>query len=289
MIQSISKPVMLLIALLFSFNSFAQLSNATTITVKINGNCAMCQSTIEKAGTRKHEARINWDKASKTATITYDSKKTNPGEILKRIALAGYDNEQFLAPDAVYAQLPECCLYDRTLKPISKVPQKAMNDEQTHKHHGTSVLKDAGKETSQLKVVFDHYFSLKDALVQSEAPAATVHASALLTSLKAVDMVRLSTAEHTVWMQVMKNLKDEAERISLTKDIAQQRASFALLSENIYALSKVSKLAIPVYYQHCPMYAQGKGGNWLSKENTVKNPYYGAQMLTCGQTVETIK
>jgi hypothetical protein len=29
--------------------------------------------------------------------------------------------------------------------------------------------------------------------------------------------------------------------------------------------------------------------NWLSKENAVKNPYYGSQMLTCGKTVETIK
>jgi hypothetical protein len=33
----------------------------------------------------------------------------------------------------------------------------------------------------------------------------------------------------------------------------------------------------------------GKGANWLSKENAVKNPYYGSQMLTCGKVVETIK
>jgi hypothetical protein len=29
--------------------------------------------------------------------------------------------------------------------------------------------------------------------------------------------------------------------------------------------------------------------NWLSKENTIKNPYYGSQMLSCGSVVETIK
>jgi hypothetical protein len=33
----------------------------------------------------------------------------------------------------------------------------------------------------------------------------------------------------------------------------------------------------------------GKGADWLSKENAVKNPYYGSMMLTCGKTVETIK
>jgi hypothetical protein len=36
------------------------------------------------------------NKDSKIATITYDTAKTNQDEILKRIALAGYDSENFL-------------------------------------------------------------------------------------------------------------------------------------------------------------------------------------------------
>ena len=57
----------------------------------------------------------------------------------------------------------------------------------------------------------------------------------------------------------------------------------------MYELIKVSKPKDAVYYQHCPMYNNGKGANWLSKESAIKNPYYGSQMLTCGSTVETIK
>jgi hypothetical protein len=57
----------------------------------------------------------------------------------------------------------------------------------------------------------------------------------------------------------------------------------------MYELLKVSKLETPVYYQFCPMAKGGKGANWLSKESAIKNPYYGAQMLTCGKVVETIK
>ena len=52
--------------------------------------------------------------------------------------------------------------------------------------------------------------------------------------------------------------------------------------------SGVSKNETPVYYQFCPMANDGKGANWLSKENAVKNPYYGSMMLSCGKTVETI-
>lgn len=281
---------MLLGALLVSLSCMAQISNSKTVSVKVSGNCAMCQSTIENAGNRKNTAKVNWDKATKMATITYDSKKTNTNEILKRIALAGYDNEQFLAPDGAYAQLPECCRYDRELKPVSNSPQKATEGKQGHDHHyGASAAHDTGKETPQLKAVFEHYFSVKDALVNTDSKAAAAHASALLKSLKDVDMAQLSAEEHRVWMQVMKDLISEAEKMVAAKDIARQRASFALLSNNMYTLSKVSQLSAPIYYQHCPMYAQGKGGHWLSKENTVKNPYYGSQMLTCGKTVETIQ
>lgn len=54
-------------------------------------------------------------------------------------------------------------------------------------------------------------------------------------------------------------------------------------------LIKVSKQETPIYYQFCPMANNGKGANWLSKENVVKNPYYGSMMLSCGKVTETIK
>ena len=53
----------------------------------------------------------------------------------------------------------------------------------------------------------------------------------------------------------------------------------------MYQLLKVSKQK----HLHITNIAQwqnnGKGANWLSKENAVKNPYYGSKMLTCGKTV----
>ena len=61
------------------------------------------------------------------------------------------------------------------------------------------------------------------------------------------------------------------------------------LSKNMYALIKISKTEKPIYYQFCPMSNNGRGANWLSKENDVKNPYYGSKMLSCGKTVEIIK
>ena len=103
--------------LLFSFSSCnAQIKNAKTESVKIYGNCEMCEKTIETAGSVKKIANVDWNKDSKMATITYDSTKTNQDEILKRIALAGYDSDKFLAPDDVYSKLAGCCQYERVNK-----------------------------------------------------------------------------------------------------------------------------------------------------------------------------
>lgn len=283
---------MVITVLLSAVNSFAQIKNAKTETVKIYGNCGMCKTTIEKAGNVKNVATIEWNKDTKMATINYDDKKTNQDEILKRIALAGYDSEKFLAPDDVYAKLPGCCQYNRELKPVAKSNDAGMEMKSEHANHNHNEMAKTNtvdtQNTPQLKAVFDSYFSVKDALVKTDAATSSAKANELVKAIKAVEMTKLSTEEHTVWMKVMKELTANTEKIATSKDVAKQRETFALLSKNMYELAKVSKQEIPVYYQHCPMYNNGKGANWLSKEEAVKNPYYGSKMLTCGSVQETI-
>lgn len=289
--KSLSKIVMVIAVLLSSVNSFAQIKNAKTETVKIYGNCGMCKTTIEKAGNIKNIAAVEWNKDSKMATLSYDDKKTNQDEILKRIALAGYDSEKFLAPDDVYAKLPGCCQYSRELKPVAKSNDAGMDMKNEHINHNEMAKTNTAdaQNVPQLQSVFDSYFLVKDAMVKTDAGTSSAKAAELVKAIKAVDMTKLSTDEHTVWMKVMKDLTANAEKIAASKDVAKQRETFALLSKNMYELAKVSKQETPVYYQHCPMYNNGKGANWLSKEEAVKNPYYGSQMLNCGSVQETIK
>ncbi|MBS3921987.1 MAG: DUF3347 domain-containing protein [Nitrosarchaeum sp.] len=263
----------------------SQVNNAKTETVKIYGNCGMCETKIETAGNIKKIAKVDWNQETNLATITYDSTKTNQDEILKRIALVGYDSDKFLAPDDVYAKLHGCCKYERVNKK-EITTNKPIEDHSTHSHEN---LVEKKQETNQLKAVFDNYFTLKDALVKSDGSLASTHAKELLNVLNLVEMNKLSAEAHTVWMKILNDLKEDAEHINETKEISHQRDHFMSLSKNMYELIKVAKTAEPVYYQFCPMANNGKGANWLSKEIGVKNPYYGSQMLTCGKTVETIK
>jgi copper chaperone CopZ len=277
--------ILMAISVLLSFTLCnAQIKNAKTESVRIFGNCGMCKTTIETAGNQKKIAKVDWDKDTKIATIIYDAKKTNPDEILKRIALSGYDSEKFLAPNEVYAKLPKCCQYERKAQTTAKVetPKMEVKDD-------FLVMTETRQDVSQLKAVFDNYFAVKDALVKTDGSLASVKAKELLNAINVVKMDKLTTEEHTVWMKIIKDLKFDAEHIEETKNAGHQRDHFNTLSDNMYQLLKVSKQETPTYYQHCPMANNSKGANWLSKENEVKNPYYGNQMLSCGKVVEKIK
>ena len=286
------KKIMMTITLLLSVLVMnAQIKNAKTETVKIYGNCGMCKTKIEKAGNLKNIAKVDWNEDSKMATLTYDESKTNQDEILKRIALVGYDSEKFLAPTDVYSKLPGCCQYDREAKvpievdAVSGESKMIMNDHTTMSENQDPGKSELAKQNNQLQPVLDNYFLLKDALVKTDGKTAATKAKELLTSIEAVKMETLKMDVHMVWMKVWKDLTADAKSISETQDIKKQRDFFKSLSKNTYEVIKVSKPTEAVYYQYCPM----QDANWLSKENAVKNPYYGSQMLTCGKTVETIK
>lgn len=264
----------------------ASIKNTITQNTKIYGNCDICKATIEKAGSSKNYTTV-WNKDTKMAAITFDKEKTNLQEVLKQIALAGYDNEQYLAPAESYNQLKPCCQYERAQKHSSSLPvadtatKPPVNDMQPSETVVTN--------TNPLTALFDNYFLLKDALVQSNTKATGSNALKLQNTLLAIKANQLSSKEQAVWVKVEKELKSSVQNIAKAHTIEKQRNYFIALSKNMYALLKVSTIQQTVYYQHCPMADNGKGADWLSKENTIKNPYYGSQMLSCGSTVETIK
>lgn len=276
--NSLKKNLVAIILLLSITDAFSQIKNATTETVKVYGNCEMCKVKIEKEGSLKKIAKVDWNEETKMATLTYDAQKTTQDEILKRIALVGYDSDKFLAPNDVYSKLPGCCKYDRE----AKIAENTKSKEEMPKTETNNM---SSKNDSQLKSIFDNYFLLKDALVQTDAKTAAQNASTLLSAINTVKMEKLQTEEHLVWMKVLKNLTADTNSILNTQDIEKQRNVFNSLSKSVYELIKVAKPTEAVYYQYCPM----KKMNWLSKENTIKNPYYGAMMLSCGRVVETIK
>jgi hypothetical protein len=289
--KSINKTVMIITAILsFTLNSYAQLKNAKTVTVTVTvyGNCETCKKKIETAAYQKGAAKAVWNMDSKILSLTYDSKKTNTDEVLKRIAYAGYDNDKFIAPDDAYNKLPGCCQYERKQPTLSKNISPTKDDmgiADTIKKNNQA----SNSNINPLLDVYTAYFALKDALTKDDGTTASIKAKELFKSIDKVQMEKMNSAQHTVWMKYMDKLSYDAEHIKGVTETEHQREHFISLSKNMFEIMKIIKIENPVYYDFCPMANDGKGANWLSLEQPIDNPYLGKKMPTCGKIQETIK
>ncbi len=72
----------------------------------------MCKKTIETAAKDAGATEANWNTETKVLAVSYTGSSNNQ-KIQKAIAAAGYDTQDFTAPDDVYNKLHECCKYDR--------------------------------------------------------------------------------------------------------------------------------------------------------------------------------
>lgn len=125
------------------------------------------------------------------------------------------------------------------------------------------------QNTSQL---LKDYMTLKNALVDSDSKGALQAALVFQQGLTKLDFDQ------------KKDLEKAVNNLTKANGIDKQRAAFNDVSASFWKVVKVDdKIDEPVYYQYCPM----KKSYWLSHEKEIKNPYYGASMLTCGKVVET--
>ena len=122
------------------------------------------------------------------------------------------------------------------------------------------------QEVNPLSGVYDNYFVVKDALIQTDGVTASANAKNLSSAINGVKMDKFSMDVHMVWMKIVESLKKETQAISETNDVEKQRGHLDMLSKDMYTLLKVSKYEDPVYYQYCPM----KDSNWLSKEEIIE-------------------
>ena len=144
---------------------------------------------------------------------------------------------------------------------------------------------------TQFAPVLSAYYGLKDALVADNAKLAAEKGKAMKTALRSIETKNWTAKQRNAYDAVAKKLDTDAEHIGDNAGkIDHQREHFMTLSNNLTTLIKTLKInELTAYSQFCPMANDGKGAYWLSKEDKVKNPYYGKKMLTCGSVKETLK
>lgn len=158
--------------------------------------------------------------------------------------------------------------------------------QQDHSNHGQKPAEPKLKPTTQsqgstgnkaLSDMLAVYYNIKNALVAGDAASASANANILLRKVNTIDFKVISEGNLHI-------LSKDAGHLSATDELEKQRLFFARLSANMAIIAKDFKLDNKeVYLQYCPM----KKSHWLSSEKEIRNPYYGAAMLNCGELTDT--
>ncbi|RYF85875.1 MAG: DUF3347 domain-containing protein [Chitinophagaceae bacterium] len=138
--------------------------------------------------------------------------------------------------------------------------------------------------------VVNAYLRLKNALTADNGNDAATAGKQLHEVMMILDNASFPADQKKVYDDVKEDIKEHALHISTNaQKIAHQREHFDMLSKDMIDLVKVVKPSQALYRDHCPMYNDNKGADWLSEVKEIKNPYLGKKMPDCGEVKEEIK
>ena len=146
------------------------------------------------------------------------------------------------------------------------------------------------KSVSTIKPILDGYLKMKNAFAQDNDKDAAAAGDEMVIAFTNFDKSSLSADQAKVYKDIEDDAREHAEHIGKNAgNIKHQREHFEMLSKDMYQLVKTFGAGQTVYYDNCPMYNDGKGGNWLSESKEISNPYMGKKMATCGSVKEELK
>jgi Cu(I)/Ag(I) efflux system membrane fusion protein len=142
----------------------------------------------------------------------------------------------------------------------------------------------------QIRAVVEKYLSLHEALAGDDMGLAVTAAKSTTESLSQVDMSLLSRKPHDLWMDRNAGMSKALDAIQKATEIDATRKAFETFSNELIAV--VVQFGIPetqqLYRIHCLMAFNNKGADWLQADKEIRNPYFGASMLKCGEVTEEI-
>jgi membrane fusion protein, copper/silver efflux system len=173
---------------------------------------------------------------------------------------------------------------DQEKKTLIEVPQSLVENDTKQ------TLSIDPKFSSQLASVLAPYLKMKDALVASNVKSTNLEGKNFSASLKKVDMNLLHGEAHINWMEKLNVMQRASSAIQNEIEIEKQRALFSDLTNALHDTYKMYHVSgLHAYYQYCPMAFDNKGAYWISREKEISNPYFGEQMLRCGEIKENLK
>jgi Cu(I)/Ag(I) efflux system membrane fusion protein len=146
---------------------------------------------------------------------------------------------------------------------------------------GFSVLYAGTEEFDKtMHPVLTEYLKIQEALAADKTDGVKSAAEQIVALADNVD-AKTVTGEHAMhYTDLPMKIKRAAQELAQGKEITAMREAFKSLSRPMVMWGTMSKPK-GIYVVYCSM----AKGSWLQKGKDIRNPYYGHQMLSCGEIV----
>jgi hypothetical protein len=166
----------------------------------------------------------------------------------------------------------------------------ANSETDTAKMTTTTQTGTGSKTNTSVKDLVASYLQLKNALTKDNSNDAATAGKALAKGFLKFDQETLSASQKKSFTDIADDAHEMSEHIGESAGkLPHQREHFDMLSKDMVDLVKLLGAGQPLFVDHCPMYNNNKGADWLSETKDIKNPYLGTKMPTCGSVKEELK
>jgi Cu(I)/Ag(I) efflux system membrane fusion protein len=135
------------------------------------------------------------------------------------------------------------------------------------------------------------YLDAQRALAGDDLSKAKTALPKVLWAAEGVDTRRSTGRVREIWMKLRPHLVGHAREGAEAADIVTARAAFGPLSkavlETVAAFGQVTGRTL--HEAFCPMAFENRGAPWLQEGDEIRNPYFGASMLACGEIRATFQ
>jgi hypothetical protein len=134
---------------------------------------------------------------------------------------------------------------------------------------------------AQMKPIAEAYLAVQAQLAQDGMTDVVKHAAAIKQAVAKLDPKTVNGQHAGHFAALPEKIATAAAALEGAQDIKAAREAFKALSRPVVMWASMSKPeGISVMY--CSM----AKGSWLQNDTAVRNPYYGKQMLACGEIIE---
>lgn len=138
----------------------------------------------------------------------------------------------------------------------------------------------------EMEMLLNHYIDLKNAVVDSDIPAAKESAEELSAFTREVVEDVLEVENQGLWLGIAQILRTESDKLIAAETNQEIRINFENISTAMIRVAdSFDPAGGPYYLMECEE-AETGDGQWISREEEIRNPYQTSADVNCGEVVE---